>query len=724
MWGFYMSKLANNLKKFLVAIILVSFILTSFSVSAIQKTENEIFTRMNPAIVQIPYKDKTTIGRLIENDIAILKIKDEHILVYASSKDISILEKENFNPKIVYNSYDEMMGWKSNPSMLDSFHKYAQLTTELQNIENTYPDIAKLYNLGLSVQGRNIWGLKITDNPDIEEAEAEVRICGCHHGNELMSVELPLLLAWYLCDNYESDPYIKDLVDERETWIIPMVNPDGREVNTRYNANGVDLNRDYGFLWSGEGGSPSPYSQPETKIIREHALDNCFVLSLSFHTSGDIVNYVWNYKGQPVKDNDVVVYLSNQYGSHNGYWVVEGFDWYETTGDTNDFSYGCRGDIDWTIEVQNNNIQQAWDYNRVAMLEIIEAADMGVNGIITDIDTGLPIKATIWVEEAYWPCFTDPLIGDYHKPLLPGTYNVHIRANGYEEYCQQITVTSTGPTTLNAALEPNDNYYAYQITTAVIYDPFGYPNSYQNNPTEVVSALGPPDGICASLGKGGYIVLDMDEEITDHPDENDIIIYEGDGSDDGYSVYGSTEWNGPWTLLGTGSGNSEFDLNDAGLSSIRFVKIVDDNDGNAYEQNPGCDIDCVSHMIPEIPNSPPDIPDINGPTKGTIGQEYDFSFVSSDIDEDNIWYYIDWGDGLVEYWIGPYSSGEEIIIPHSWENKGSYIIKAKAKDIFGNESDWGVLEINIPKLKTTLVNRILEKFPNLFMIIRHLLGIN
>ena len=716
-----MNKLSNNIKKILIAIILVSFISTSFSVSAFQNTTKKTFTRMNPAIVQIPYIDKSTVSKLIENDITILEIKNENILVYASSKDIAILEKENLNPKIIFNSYDEMMGWTTNPSMLDDFHNYAQLTTELQNIENSYPEIAKLYNLGSSVQGRTIWGLKITDNPEVEEAEAEVRICGCHHGNELMSVELPLLLAWYLCDNYDSNPYIEDLVNNRETWIIPLVNPDGREAQTRYNANGVDLNRDYGYLWSGAGGSPSPFSQPETKVMRVNALDNCFVLSLSFHTSGDIVNYVWNYKTQPVKDNDVVVHLSNQYGSHNGYWVVEGYDWYQTTGDTNDFSYGCRGDIDWTIEVQNSDVQQAWDYNREAMLEIIEAADMGVKGIVTDLDTGLPIVATIWVEEAYWPCFTDPEIGDFHKPLLPGTYNVHIRANGYEEFTEQITVSSSGPTTLNATLEPMDNYYAYQVTIARIYDPYSYPENYQNNPTEVVSALGPPDGICASLGKGGYVVIDMDQEIIDHPDENDFKIYEADGSDDGYSVYVSNDWNGPWTPMGTGMGNSQFDLNDVGLSSVRFIKIVDDNDGDAYDQNPGCDIDSVQHMIPEIPNSPPDPPEINGPTKGTIEQEYNFSFVAYDINEDDLWYYIEWGDGYIEYWIGPYGSGEEINIPHTWEYKRNYTIKAKAKDVFGDESDWGYLEINIPKVKTSFMSKILERFPNLFLIFRHLL---
>jgi hypothetical protein len=660
----------------------------------------EKYSRLNPAIVQITLDNTGTLGKIIDNDFSILEINEDFVIVFSSSEELRWLEENNLNPKILYDDYAEMMGWKSNPELLDDFHTYSELTAELEDIESTYPSITKLHNLGSSVQGRTIWGLKITDNSDVEENEAEVRICGCHHGNEIMSVELPLMLAWYLVENYAIDPYIQDLVDNREIWIIPMVNPDGREMTTRYNANGVDLNRDYGYLWGGEGQSPEPFSQPETQVIRAHALDNNFVLSLSFHTSGDIVNYVWNYKGEPVEDNDVVVVLSEQYGSHNDYWVVEGYDWYQTRGDTNDFSYGCRGDIDWTIEVQDNDIPQAWNYNKDAMLEIIEAADMGLTGIITDNDTGLPVAATIWVEEAFWPCFTDPKIGDFHKPLLPGSYNVIIRANGYQEQNHQVEITDDGPTQLDVSLVSEDNFYAEQVTLCNFYDPYSWPNNYQNNPTEAVSALGPPDDICASLGKGGYIVLDMGEKglITDHKDSIDFKVFEGDGSEDSYEVYVSLNWSGPWTSLGLATGTSEFDLNNYSVESVKYIKIIDDNDGNAQEQNPGVDIDAIQHIIPEL-NTPPLNPDINGPETGKPGIDYDFSFSTTDNESEKIYYYIIWDDGYIEPWIGPYESGEIVTLSHKWSNKGEYKIQAKAKDIHDLESQWSEFEVTITKNK-------------------------
>lgn len=681
-----------KMKRNITGILVLCMVVSSFNVMADVSAINDPQIEQNLSyidslkILKIIISQPSTLWELIDHDIDIIEMEHSknYAVVLASPVELEWFDSMDFPYEILYGSIAEMNGWDTNPAVLRDFTNYAALTTQLQDIEDTYPDIAKLYDLGQSVQGRTIWGLKITDNPTIEEDEPEVRICGCHHGNELMSVELPLLLAWYLVDNYGSDPYIEGLVDNRETWIIPMVNPDGREANTRYNANGIDLNRDYGYMW---GVYSDCYTQPETRAIRTHALDNNFVLSLSFHCSGDIVNYIWNYKGQPVADNAVVVFLSQQYGSHNGYWVVEGFDWYQTKGDTNDFSYGCRGDIDWTIEVQNYNIPSAWNLNRDAMIEIIDAADMGLRGIVTDATSGAPLSATVWVEEAYWPCFTDPKIGDYHRVLMPGTYTVHYQANGYQEEVHTVDVYDDEPTVLDVSLERGSDCYAYQVTSCNFYDSYGYPNNYQNNPTEAISALGLPDDSCASLGKGGVIVVDMEYDITDQEGVNDLKIYEGDGSDDGYHVRVSQQFNGPWVSIGSGFGTTEFDLSDGPIDWIRYVEICDDYDGDAYEQNPGVDIDAVENLGGI--NMPPDTPEQpNGPTSGSTMVDYTFSTMTSDPEDEDIYYMWDWGDGNFSKWLGPYTSGETIETENSWECDGTYMVRVKAKDINDAESGY------------------------------------
>ena len=129
----------------------------------------------------------------------------------------------------------------------------------------------------------------------------------------------------------------------------------------------------------------------------------------------------------------------------------------------------------------------------------------------------------------------------------------------------------------------------------------------------------------------------------------------------------------------------------------------------------------------EVINHPPGKPLINGPPTGDIGETYSYTLLSIDPDEDDVYYEVDWGDGTVENWIGPYPSNEVQIVSHSWSNKGNYTIKARAKDIYGEIGEWESLEVSMPKNKPFNINplflRFLEQHPNLFPILRQLLGL-
>jgi hypothetical protein len=116
-----------------------------------------------------------------------------------------------------------------------------------------------------------------------------------------------------------------------------------------------------------------------------------------------------------------------------------------------------------------------------------------------------------------------------------------------------------------------------------------------------------------------------------------------------------------------------------------------------------------------ITNSSPSSPHINGPMNGKLNIDIDYEFKSIDPTEDEIFYFIDWGDGTVDKWIGPYSSGEEITISHKWSKKGTYTIQAKAKDINDDESEWATLEVSMLKNKiidlfSLIKNIITERF--------------
>jgi parallel beta-helix repeat protein len=130
-------------------------------------------------------------------------------------------------------------------------------------------------------------------------------------------------------------------------------------------------------------------------------------------------------------------------------------------------------------------------------------------------------------------------------------------------------------------------------------------------------------------------------------------------------------------------------------------------------------------------NQPPTAPTINGPASGTVGQTYEYTFITTDPNGDTISYYIDWGDSTNSGWIGPNQSSEQIIVSHTWTTRGTYTIKAKAKDVYNAESDWGSLKIKMPKdqIHTTFLfahffERFFERFPQAFPILHYLLNVN
>lgn len=128
-------------------------------------------------------------------------------------------------------------------------------------------------------------------------------------------------------------------------------------------------------------------------------------------------------------------------------------------------------------------------------------------------------------------------------------------------------------------------------------------------------------------------------------------------------------------------------------------------------------------------NNPPDIPLITGPTNGQIFDDYNFNFSLSDPDGDSLNFRVDWGSGDPSKLYGPFVSGSIITVNHSWEKRGIYKIRAQAIDIHGAESDWTTFDVTIPKNKGCifnfyLFNWLFEHFPNAFLILRYIVGLN
>ena len=101
--------------------------------------------------------------------------------------------------------------------------------------------------------------------------------------------------------------------------------------------------------------------------------------------------------------------------------------------------------------------------------------------------------------------------------------------------------------------------------------------------------------------------------------------------------------------------------------------------------------------------------------------EYDYTFLSTDVNGDNVSYYIDWGDDTISDWVGPFESGQEIIQSHTWDEQGDYTIRCKARDIYEDESEWGYLEVTMPMNQPAMGYHMLERLSGWFPLLYRIL---
>jgi hypothetical protein len=475
------------------------------------------------------------------------------------------------------------------------FHTYQEIIDLADSLAENFPDICKKYTFGESVGGRQLAALKISDNVGTDETEAEVLMDGGIHGDEICAAENLIRLARDFCIGYGTDPQITDLIDNREIWFYMMVNPDGRANMTRYNDNGVDLNRDWGYMWDGWGGSPDAVSQVETQAERDFILDNQFSIALTYHAGVEMAIFPWGYRYEQANDfahNDFLAELYSDVSGYDNLPHYQATTLYPVNGSTCDYFLGIMGSCCMTMEISSSKQPPAsqlmyyYTINVPSMMAMIEQAGYGVEGLVTDAETGDPVAAFIFVDD-YYPAYCDPVGGDYHKYVLPGTYTVKAVANGYEtQVIEDVVVEENSTGIASFSLQPIDGQYGYMIISSRIPD-----NNYDDE-GDTPAALGPPDEINYSIGKSGWVIIDLQFPVLDGPGD-DITVYEGDETEEGYICFTAEDPDGPWFNLGVGEGTSGFDLGNANVPEARYFKILDDGDGNGAIADAGFDLDAI-----------------------------------------------------------------------------------------------------------------------------------
>ncbi len=279
------------------------------------------------------------------------------------------------------------------PPDFEDYHDYAEMVTELQTLAASYPDITNLQSIGLSYEGRDLWALRITDQPQTaEEGEQGILIYAGTHAREHLTVEQALYLANDLLHNYGSEGEATNLIDNRDIWILPNLNPDGSEYdinqwqfqppywrkNRRNNQDGtwgVDLNRNFGYQWGCCGGSssytgsdtyrgPAPFSEPESQALRDFVIGHPHLTtSFSLHTYGELILYPFGYTyadlppGMDADDLQIFRAMASDMATLNDYTAQQASELYLVDGDHDDWLYGEQGlyAFTWEMYAPNSN---------------------------------------------------------------------------------------------------------------------------------------------------------------------------------------------------------------------------------------------------------------------------------------------------------------------------------------------------------------------------------
>ncbi|MDZ7261031.1 MAG: M14 family zinc carboxypeptidase [candidate division KSB1 bacterium] len=320
-------------------------------------------------------------------DILFYGKEGEFVEVLARGEELQKFQALDLTTEILLEDADAYARTLRQQGYLEPFHTYNEMLQEMQQAVAVYSDIAQLHDIGDSYEktvgrgGYDIWALKISDNVSLEEEdEAEVLFMANIHAREIITPEIILYFMHYLTDNYGTEPYVTHLINHRQIWLIPMINPDGHEYvfsgtnfhnwddpmwwrknkhdndgNNNFDPyyDGVDLNRNFGFMWGYDnaGSSPDPwdqtfrgafaFSEPESQAIRNLVQAHRFVISISYHSYGGYWLVPWGYIRAYTPDHKVFMALADSAITYNDY--VSGTSWeclYLVNGDTDDWLYG------------------------------------------------------------------------------------------------------------------------------------------------------------------------------------------------------------------------------------------------------------------------------------------------------------------------------------------------------------------------------------------------
>ncbi|XP_046719096.1 carboxypeptidase D [Silurus meridionalis] len=357
------------------------------------------------------------------------------------------------------------------PENYNTYYNYIELTHRLKSLARRYPHIANLTSIGLSVEGRDLWVMRITKEPLTDmPGKPKFKYVGNMHGDETISRQVLVYLIEYLLSMYGDDQRVTELVNNTDIYIMPSMNPDGFEKSEmgkcggtaegRNNAKNMDLNRNF----------PDQFTQiqtnedniPENTAVMKWILANKFVLSGNLHGGTVVASYpfddsAWHtatgtYSSSP--DDALFRYLARVYAKNHPIMktgepkcaddphetfkdgITNGAQWYDVTGGMQDYNYLKGNCLEITMELScckypfASVLATEWENNRESLLAYMEQVHIGARGFVREARTGAPLSDAVIQVAGINHQIASGHFGDYYRLLLPGSYNITAVASG------------------------------------------------------------------------------------------------------------------------------------------------------------------------------------------------------------------------------------------------------------------------------------------------------
>lgn len=468
--------------------LIVTSIVCKGQISEREKVESELNERREAIIlIKAEHSDLNSLSRIVSLDG---KVGNEWS-AYVNRKQFNNFLELNYTYRLFERNGTKAYNMASEIEQMQSWNRYPTYGVYIemmQNLAEQHPTLCKLDTIGQSTNGRLLLCLQISNNSNSNIAKPKFFYSSSIHGDELTGMVMLLRLADSILSNHNNNPTIQDLLSSTTIYICPLANPDGAYAQnnnsisnaTRYNANYVDLNRNFPDPILGNHADGEAH-QAETIAFINYAKRERFDFAANLHGGAEVCNFPWDCWTSTSKKHDDHNWFQSicsgfvsevRENSPNYYFtdvtyngVTNGGDWYVINGsrqDYHNFFLRCR---EITLEISSIKTPQAstlpsyWQYLGKGLLKLISLSTKGVNGFITDSLSGESLDSVkVFIEgiDSDELSIFSKQDGSYCRALLEGNYTMTLSKEGYDNKTISFGVGAESSTHLNISMTRNN----------------------------------------------------------------------------------------------------------------------------------------------------------------------------------------------------------------------------------------------------------------------------